>query len=102
MQCIIRAQKSGGTMSDQIKTSRDGTVATITIDRPAEGERTHPRMLRALTARLKEAGASDAKVIALRSTGADFCKGRDGKGGPQNPDRARHARPDPATDPRRL
>ena len=42
-------------------------------------------MLRALTARLKEAGASDAKVIALRSTGADFCKGREAKGGPQNP-----------------
>lgn len=42
-------------------------------------------MLRALTARIKEAGGTDAKVIALRSTGPDFCKGRDPKGGPANP-----------------
>jgi enoyl-CoA hydratase len=72
-------------MSEHIKSSRDGTVVTITIDRPAEGNVLTLDMLRALTARLKETGASDAKVIALRSTGADFCKGRDSKGGPQNP-----------------
>jgi enoyl-CoA hydratase len=72
-------------MSDQIKSSRDGMVVTITIDRPAEGNVLTLEMLRALTARLKEAGTSDAKVIALRSTGADFCKGRDSKGGPSNP-----------------
>ena len=72
-------------MSDLIRTSRDGAVVTITIDRPAEGNVFTLDMLRALTARLKEAGASDAKVIALRSTGPDFCKGRDPKGGPQNP-----------------
>jgi enoyl-CoA hydratase len=72
-------------MSELIKSSRDGMVVTITIDRPAEGNVLTLEMLRALTARLKEAGTSDAKVIALRSTGADFCKGRDGKGGPQNP-----------------
>jgi enoyl-CoA hydratase/carnithine racemase len=72
-------------MSDLVKVSRDGMVLTITIDRPAEGNVLTLEMLRALTARLKEAGTSDAKVIALRSTGADFCKGRDGKGGPQNP-----------------
>ena len=89
-------------MSDQIKSSRDGMVATITIDRPAEGNVLTLDMLRALTARLKEAGASDAKVIALRSTGADFCKGRDPQGRAAEPDRAGHARPDPAADPRRL
>lgn len=72
-------------MSEPIKSSRDGMVVTITIDRPAEGNVLSLEMLRALTARLKEAGASDAKVIALRSTGADFCRGRDPKGGPQNP-----------------
>jgi enoyl-CoA hydratase/carnithine racemase len=86
MQCIIPiGEIVRGTMSEFIKSSRDGAVATITIDRPAEGNVLTTDMLRALTARLKEAGASDAKVIALRSTGADFCKGRDGKGGPQNP-----------------
>jgi enoyl-CoA hydratase len=72
-------------MSEQIQSRRDGAVTTITIDRPAEGNMLSLDMLRALTARLKDAGASDAKVIALRSTGADFCKGREAKGGPQNP-----------------
>ena len=72
-------------MSELIKSSRDGMVVTITIDRPTEGNVLTLEMLRALTARIKEAGASDAKVIALRSTGGDFCKGRDPKGGPSNP-----------------
>jgi enoyl-CoA hydratase len=72
-------------MSDFIKLSRDGAVVSITIDRPADGNVLTLDMLRALTARLKDAGMSDAKVIALRSNGNDFCKGRDGKGGPQNP-----------------
>jgi enoyl-CoA hydratase len=72
-------------MSGQVTSSRDGAVVTITIDRPDEGNVLTLDMLRALTARIKEAGASDAKVIALRSTGNDFCKGRDPKGGPANP-----------------
>lgn len=72
-------------MSELIKSSRDGMVVTITIDRPSEGNVLTLEMLRALTARIKDAGASDAKVIALRSSGADFCKGRDPKGGPANP-----------------
>jgi enoyl-CoA hydratase len=72
-------------MSEHIKSSRDGMVVTITIDRPAEGNMLSLEMLRALTGRLKEAGLSDAKAIALRSTGNDFCKGREVKGGPANP-----------------
>ena len=72
-------------MSDVIRMSRDGAVAAITIDRPAEGNVLTTDMLRALTATIRAAAASDAKVIALRSTGADFCRGRDGKGGPTNP-----------------
>src|SRR2546423_2243946 len=72
-------------MSDVIRTSRDGAVAAITIDRAAEGNVLTTDMLRALTAAIKSAAASDAKVIALRSTGADFCRGRDPKGGPTNP-----------------
>ena len=72
-------------MSDVIRMSRDGAVAAITIDRPAEGNVLTTDMLRALTATIRAAAASDAKAIALRSTGADFCRGRDGKGGPTNP-----------------
>lgn len=82
----MRAEtERGNNMTELIKSRRDGAVTTITIDRPAEGNMLTLEMLRALTARLKDAGASDAKVIALRSTGADFCKGREAKGGPQNP-----------------
>src|SRR4051794_32729702 len=72
-------------MSDVIRSSREGAVASITIDRPAEGNVLTTEMLRALTAALRAAGASDAKVIVLRSTGPDFCRGRDGKGGPASP-----------------
>src|SRR5436190_18288626 len=72
-------------MTDYIRSSREGAVATITIDRPADGNVLTLDMLRALTAAIRAAAASDAKVIALRSTGADFCRGRDGKGGPTNP-----------------
>src|SRR5205085_3929031 len=33
----------------------------------------------------RAAAATDARVITLRTTGADFCRGRDPKGGPANP-----------------
>jgi enoyl-CoA hydratase/carnithine racemase len=72
-------------MSDLIRMSRDGAVATITIDRPADGNVLTLDMLRTLAATIKSTAASDAKVIVLRSTGADFCRGRDPKGGPANP-----------------
>jgi enoyl-CoA hydratase/carnithine racemase len=39
-------------------------------------------MIRALSAALHSAAESDAKVILLRSTGSDFCRGRETKGGP--------------------
>src|SRR5437764_10743752 len=72
-------------MSEAIRMSRDGAVATITIDGAAEGNVLTTEMLRALTAALGAASVTDAKVIVLRSTGPDFCRGRDGRGGPQNP-----------------
>jgi enoyl-CoA hydratase len=72
-------------MSEHIRTARDGAIAAITIDRPAEGNVLTLDMLLGLTAAVKAAGATDAKVIVLRSTGADFCRGRDPKGGPSDP-----------------
>src|SRR4051812_23118985 len=72
-------------MSEFIRMTRDGAVAAITIDRPAEGNVLTGDMLRALTATIHAAAATDAKVIALRSCGSDFCRGRDPKGGPVNP-----------------
>jgi enoyl-CoA hydratase len=72
-------------MSDLIRTSREGAVATITIDRPGEGNVLTIDMLRQLSNALRTAGSSDAKVILLRSVGRDFCLGRDGSGAPPSP-----------------
>jgi len=67
-------------MTDIIRASRDGMVAHITIDRPAEGNLLTIEMVRALTAAFRAAANTDAKVIVLRSTGPDFCRGRDSAG----------------------
>ena len=72
-------------MGDVINTTQEGEIATITIDRGAEGNLLTLDMLRALAGAFRSAGASDAKVIALRSTGNDFCRGRDPKGGKPSP-----------------
>ena len=72
-------------MSDVIHTSRDGVVASITIDRPAEGNLLTIEMVRALTAAFRSAAKTDAKVIVLRSAGPDFCRGRDNAGTPPSP-----------------
>jgi enoyl-CoA hydratase/carnithine racemase len=69
-------------MTDAIIAGREGAVATITIDRPAEGNVLTVDMLRALTAAFRRAGDTDAKVILLRSNGGDFCRGRETKSGP--------------------
>jgi enoyl-CoA hydratase/carnithine racemase len=72
-------------MSEHIRSTREGAVASITIDRPGEGNVLTLDMLLALTAAVRAAAASDAKVITLHSTGADFCRGCESKGGPVNP-----------------
>ena len=72
-------------MSDLIGTSREGAVATITINRPGEGNVLTIPMLRDLSGALRSAGASDAKVIVVRSIGSEFCLGRDGAGAPPSP-----------------
>jgi enoyl-CoA hydratase len=68
-----------------IKSSRDGAVATVTIDRPAEGNFLTIDMVRELAAAFRAAGASDARVIVLRGNGPDFCRGRDPKGAAPSP-----------------
>jgi enoyl-CoA hydratase len=66
-------------MTSVIKSGRDGAVATITLDRPSEGNLLTVDMVRELTAVMRAAAATDAKVIVLRGNGADFCRGRDPK-----------------------
>jgi enoyl-CoA hydratase/carnithine racemase len=62
---------------NDIKSTREADVATITIDRGGEGGKVTVDQLRDLASAFRAAGASDAKLIALRSTGNDFCRGRD-------------------------
>jgi enoyl-CoA hydratase/carnithine racemase len=69
-------------MTDVIHGSREGLVATITLNRPAEGNMLSLDMIAALRTALRDAGASDAKLILLRATGTDFCRGRESKAGP--------------------
>jgi enoyl-CoA hydratase len=59
-----------------ITSSRDGAVATVTIDNVAQGNLLTVEDLRELAAAVRAAGATDAKVIVLRTAGADFCRGR--------------------------
>ena len=59
-----------------IKSAIAGAVATLTIDRPAEGNTLTIEMLGELSAAIRAAGASDAKAIVLRANGEDFCRGR--------------------------
>jgi enoyl-CoA hydratase/carnithine racemase len=68
-------------MSDVIRLSHKDAVATITLHRAADGNQLTIAMVRDLAAAFHEAGRTEAKVIALRSTGADFCRGRDTRGG---------------------
>jgi enoyl-CoA hydratase/carnithine racemase len=59
-----------------ITSSRDGAVATVTIDNAAQGNLLTVEDLRELATAIRAAGATDAKVIVLRTMGADFCRGR--------------------------
>ena len=73
-------------MSDIIiKNAVAGDVATITIDRADAGNALTIEHLGQLSAAFRAAGASGAKLIVLRTTGADFCRGRDPAGGKPSP-----------------
>ena len=68
-----------------VTSSRDGAVVTIAFDRVSEGNLLTVDGVRELAAAFRAAGSTDAKVIALRGNGADFCRGRDPKGGAPSP-----------------
>ncbi len=59
-----------------IKSAHAGAVASLTIDRPAEGNLLTVEHLGELSAAIRAAGATEAKVIVLRANGEDFCRGR--------------------------
>ena len=63
------------------KVTRGGAIARVDLGRPEDGNAlTRPMMVR-LAALLRElGGATDINVIAICGRGAQFCRGRDGKG----------------------
>jgi enoyl-CoA hydratase/carnithine racemase len=62
-------------MPDAIRSERDGSVATLVLDRADAGNRLTNPMAVTLAASLD--AAADARVIVLRASGADFCLGRE-------------------------
>jgi enoyl-CoA hydratase len=58
-----------------------GPVATIEIDRPEEGNAVTGEMMASLPDIIRRlAVADESRVIAIRSRGPAFCRGRDGRG----------------------
>jgi enoyl-CoA hydratase/carnithine racemase len=58
--------------------SRDGAIATITLNRPDKRNALHVPMLQALHAAVRELAAStDVRVVVLRGAGRAFCAGLD-------------------------
>jgi enoyl-CoA hydratase len=72
-------------MTEFIKTKRDGAAVTITIDRAGDGNLLTIAMVGELAAAFRSAGATDAKVVVLRTAGSEFCRGRDPRGSPPSP-----------------
>src|SRR3979411_909951 len=68
-----------------VQSDPDGAVATITLDRPQEGNLLSVEGVRELAAAFRAAGQSDAKVIVLRGNRAAFCRAPDPKGGAPSP-----------------
>ena len=63
------------------KVTRAGAVARIDLNRPEEGNALTRAMMIRLAALLRElGGAPDVNVVAIAGRGAQFCRGRDGRG----------------------
>jgi 2-(1,2-epoxy-1,2-dihydrophenyl)acetyl-CoA isomerase len=65
-------------MADEVETSRDGGVLTITLNRPDVLNALNAAVLGALTAALKEAARdADVRAVVLTGAGRGFCVGQD-------------------------
>jgi enoyl-CoA hydratase len=62
-------------LSDDILDTSDGSILTITLNRPDEGNGLNDAGIAHLTALLQGAAAR-ARVVALKAAGKDFCVGR--------------------------
>ncbi|MFN2543500.1 MAG: enoyl-CoA hydratase/isomerase family protein [Actinomycetota bacterium] len=65
-------------MSDLVRATRDGHVATVTLDRPDQRNAISIAMLKDMTSAFVELGADDAiRVVILAGEGEHFCAGAD-------------------------
>ena len=64
-------------MTDTIRSETAGDIVTITIDKPANGNRVTNAMAAILGAAIDAAGDGGAKLVVLRGAGDIFCLGRD-------------------------
>lgn len=72
-------------MSDELRIERDGALARLIIDRPDKGNMLTLAMVETVAREVTKLGADPAiKAILLRSTGPEFCRGRDPAGAPEH------------------
>ncbi len=64
-------------MADEVLTSRDGAVLTITLNRPDVLNALNGAMHKALGAALKEARGDDVRAVVITGAGRGFCVGQD-------------------------
>jgi 2-(1,2-epoxy-1,2-dihydrophenyl)acetyl-CoA isomerase len=64
-------------MADEILTSRDGAVLTITLNRPDVYNAINRAMHEGLAAALREAGEPEIRAVVLTGAGRGFCSGQD-------------------------
>src|SRR6476646_1777229 len=61
----------------EVETSRDGSVLTITLNRPESYNAFTTSMHAALRAALEEAAAEDVRAVVITGAGKGFCVGQD-------------------------
>ena len=64
-------------MADEVLTSRDGAVLTITLNRPDVYNAINRAMHEGLAAALREAGDREIRAVVLTGAGRGFCSGQD-------------------------
>ncbi|MGH3137374.1 MAG: enoyl-CoA hydratase-related protein, partial [Gaiellaceae bacterium] len=64
-------------MADEVLTSRDGAVLTITLNRPEVYNAINRAMHEGLAAALEEAADPSIRGVVLTGAGRGFCSGQD-------------------------
>lgn len=78
-----RATAAGSDSSEVVLLAREGSVATITLNRPQRLNALNDELLQALASRLRGCGGDGTRVVVLRGAGRAFCSGYDLKDAPR-------------------